>query len=425
MTAPLRRRRADHDRHRIHFPEPAMQPLPPQQRRHDIDALRALAFGLLILYHLGMYYVAGWPWHLKSPHAAEWLRWPMQFVNIWRMDLVFLVSGIAFGFLSKGATSPWRLIAQRAWRLLLPLVFGMYVVVSFQAYAEAVDKGAIAPGFGAFMLRYAAGGPWPKNAFAGSDFGITWMHLWYLPYLFVYSALLALLLPLMRQPAGQRLRAAFNALRGWKLLLLPALPLVLYTLVLGPRFPATHDLLHDGYLHPLYFTVFLYGYWMGTDAGIWRELARLRHQALLLALLLAASFFLLRAFVPADLAWLPRLARALYLWIALAAILGLAHRHLNRPWRWLPWANESVYPWYMLHQTLIVAGAFLLARWQLGAVLEPALLLAITVGGCWLLTDGLIRRLRWLRPLFGLKPAARKPQAKRPGPAPAYLGSGE
>ena len=57
---------------------------------------------LLILYHVGMYYVAGWPWHLKSPHAAEWLQWPMQVVNIWRMDLVFLVSGVAFGFLSRG-----------------------------------------------------------------------------------------------------------------------------------------------------------------------------------------------------------------------------------------------------------------------------------------------------------------------------------
>ena len=39
-------------------------------RRHDIDALRALAFGLVILYHVAMYYVAGWHWHLKSPHAA-------------------------------------------------------------------------------------------------------------------------------------------------------------------------------------------------------------------------------------------------------------------------------------------------------------------------------------------------------------------
>ena len=42
-------------------------------RRHDIDALRALAFALVIVYHVAMYYVADWHWHLKSPHAAEWL----------------------------------------------------------------------------------------------------------------------------------------------------------------------------------------------------------------------------------------------------------------------------------------------------------------------------------------------------------------
>jgi len=30
-----------------------------QQRRHDIDALRALAFALLILYHWAMLYVGG------------------------------------------------------------------------------------------------------------------------------------------------------------------------------------------------------------------------------------------------------------------------------------------------------------------------------------------------------------------------------
>ena len=53
------------------------------------------------------------------------------------------------------------------------------------------------------------------------------------------------------------------------------------------------------------------------------------------------------------------------------------------------------------------------------------MLLAFTVGGCWLLTDGLIRRVRWIRPLFGLKPAARRAQRKPAGPVPVYLGSGE
>ncbi|OUM03229.1 acyltransferase family protein [Variovorax sp. JS1663] len=378
---------------------------PDPSRRHDIDALRALAFGLLILYHVGMYYVAAWPWHLKSPHAAAWLQAPMQVVNIWRMDLVFLISGVALGFLLRGR-SPLALVGQRALRLLLPLVFGMTVVVPYQAYAEALARGMVAPGFGAFLLRYWSMGPWPRGAFAGSDFGMTWNHLWYLPYLFVYTALVALLQPLLASAAGQRLRAALTGLRRWRVLVLPALPLLLHALVLAPRFPATHDLVHDGYLHALYFTVFLYGYWMGIDTGLWEELMRLRRWALALAVTLVAAYLALRA-AGAE-AWLLRALRAFYLWAALAAILGFARRYLDRPWPWLGWANESVYPWYVLHQTLIVAGAVLLAPWRLGPFLEPLLLVGFTVGGCWLLTDGLIRRTPWLRPLFGLKRRAQQ-----------------
>jgi peptidoglycan/LPS O-acetylase OafA/YrhL len=135
---------------------------------------------------------------------------------------------------------------------------------------------------------------------------------------------------------------------------------------------------------------------------LWRELARLRQVALALALALVALLFALRAtqFEPL---WLLRALRAFYLWTALVAILGLAHRHLNRPWPWLYWANASVYPWYILHQTLIIVAVVALAPLQLGPVLEPMLLVALTVLGCWVLTDGLIRRVAWVRPLFGLK----------------------
>ena len=64
-------------------------------RRHDIDTLRVLAFGLLIIYHVGMVYVAGWDFHIKSQHLQAWLQWPMVAVNRWRMPLIFMLSGIA------------------------------------------------------------------------------------------------------------------------------------------------------------------------------------------------------------------------------------------------------------------------------------------------------------------------------------------
>lgn len=381
------------------------------QRRHDIDALRALAFALLILYHWGMFYVAGddWGWHVKSTHTAEWLQWPMLAVNRWRMDLVFLVSGLSVGFLLRG-TGVARFLASRTTRLLVPLVFGMLVVVPIQPYAEGVSNGLVPPGFASFLARYYTGAAWPEGAFAGWEHGYTWNHLWYLAYLWTYTLVLALLLPLLRSRAGRRAQAAFLGLRGPWLVVLPALPLALATLLLQARFPDTGDLVHDWYRHAVYFTVFLYGYWLGTDAGLWAELVRLRRRTLALAAGLFAFYAALVALVPDEIpGWLQGsvwLLRNLYIWAMLCTILGHARTWLDRPWPWLAWANESVYPWYVLHQSLIVGLGFLLLPLDLGPVVEPTLVLVGTVAGCWLLNDGVIRRIRWLRPLFGLKPVA-------------------
>lgn len=368
------------------------------QRRHDIDTLRALAFGLVMVYHLGMAYVADWPWHLKSAHAAEWLQWPMRALNLWRLDLVFLVSGLSLGLLMRRDRPVAALWRERSARLLLPLAFGMAVVVPYQAYAQALAGGFIEPGLGAFLWRYAQGGPWPAAAFDGAHVGITWNHLWFLPYLWLYTSVL-----LLARRALAPLAVRFVALRGVALLGLPLLPLVAGSLLLRPHFPPTHDLVGDGWLHSVYFSFFVYGWWIGTDAALWREFVRLRWRALGLAALAFALHVGLRLQLAQPLPW-ARLAADAVAWWAVVAVLGFAHHHLNRPWPWLGWARESVYPWYVLHQTLIVAALAWLAPLPLGPVAEPLGVLALTVLGCWALNDGVIRRVGWLRACFGLKP---------------------
>ena len=109
--------------------------------------------------------------------------------------------------------------------------------------------------------------------------------------------------------------------------------------------------------------------------------------------------------------WPLRVLADVYLWAALLTILGWAHHRLNRPWPWLRWASESVYPWYLLHQTAIIVLVVWLAPAQLGPVVEPLALVAGTVGLCWGLT-AVVRRVRWLRPLFGLPGRGQVPVAK-------------
>lgn len=64
-------------------------------RKHELDWLRVLAFGLLIIYHIGMAYVADWGWHVKSSHQSEFLQNLMLWSNQWRMPLLFIISGAA------------------------------------------------------------------------------------------------------------------------------------------------------------------------------------------------------------------------------------------------------------------------------------------------------------------------------------------
>jgi glucan biosynthesis protein C len=338
-------------------------------------------------------------------HQAEWLQWPMLFVNRWRMDLIFLISGVASAYLLK-TDHVLRFLWQRHWRLVLPLVFGMIVVIPIQPYAQGVSNGLVEPGFWHFLKDYFGGKQWPEGAFDGWDSGFTWNHLWYLAYLWMYTLALAVIAKPLASTGGRKLAGLFTGLRGRKLLVLPAVPLFLFTVILQPMFPEDGDFIHDWYRNAVYFTVFLYGYLVARDAEFWKEVLRLRRISLGLALLTFTPYVFFAAIMPDDIPYSQQLVmwalRNFYIWTALLAILGWGHALLNRPFHWLPWANESVYPWYILHQSLIVGLGFWIADYRLGPVAEPALLLAGTVIGCFAISE-IVKRIPILRPFFGLK----------------------
>ncbi|MDB5961865.1 MAG: hypothetical protein JWP59_3159 [Massilia sp.] len=378
----------------------------PSTRLYFLDWVRILAFFLLIVYHVGMYYVT-WDWHVKSPHAGDAIEFAMTLSSPWRLALLFLVAGVASRLmLAKSAAAPFAL--RRSWRLLLPLAFGMLVIVPPQAFCEVIEKFAFSGSYGEFLHLYLhnyrgfATGP-------GHLVMPTWNHLWFVAYLWVYSMLLAGLYALGGRHWARWSHGAGGLLTGWRLLVLPAALLAVIRLTLLSGFPVTHALFDDWFNHAVYFSMFLFGAVVATEAGVWQSMDRLRFYALGMALAVWALFKVYASLpdelVPAaTMAWLLPLQRLVYAlgqWTAMVAACGFAHRHLNFDSAKREYLAEAVFPVYIVHQTLIVVMAHYLKPVRLSAGVEGVVLVVLTLCGSFAVVEG-VRRVGVLRPLFGL-----------------------
>jgi hypothetical protein len=389
------------------LPHPSRPLIPEGGRRIDLDWVRISAFGFLILYHVGMLYVS-WPFHIKSGHRITDLQPLMVLLNPWRLALLFLVSGVATQFM-LGKLTPGQLSRSRTARLLPPLLFGMLVIVPPQAYDQILESVGYDRGFFDFYLtHYFAFGP--QFCHPGPCLLLpTWNHLWFIAYLWVYTMALAAVLSAVPDLVGRAGRALAPVLSGGWLLILPAAMFAAYRLLLLPMFPSTHAMFGDWYNHALYGTVFLFGFLVARTDSVWSAISRFRWLALVLAALLFVSGLILRYFygagqsLPLALKIYAGIAYGCYQWFAIVAVLGFARRWLNRDSAARRYLTDAVFPYYIVHQTAIILIAHQLRGLDLPVWLEAAIVIGGTFATC-AVTYEIVRRVRVLRPLFGLRP---------------------
>lgn len=382
-------------------------------RRYDIDWLRSLAFGLLILYHIGMYYVADWGWHIKSDTTSVVLQNVMILTNQWRMSLLFFISAMALALAQRHSTK-LKLFSLRSNRILIPLLCGMFIVVVPQVYYEALSQQLIAPGYLNFWWQYIN----PNTDLLvehHSPIGLlTWNHLWFLPYLWCYSMLVLIAAPLLNTLASR-----LQALPGRLALLLAMASLICAWYFLRQHYPSSHALVDDWYNHAKYFAVFIAGYLFALQGNWWQKVI-VQRRWFMLAAMLCYSLIIgdrngLFDSIPDSFGesvsgrLIVGTVLALNHWGWILALIGYAGRYLNKPnnkldkdGRLLHYTNNAILPWYMLHQTLIIIFAVWLKPLALPVAIEAVLLVVLTCAGCWAGFE-LVKRFRLSRWLFGLK----------------------
>ena len=375
------------------------------QRKYYLDWLRVIAFYILIFYHVGMIFVP-WTFHIKNNITLEWFETWMAFLNQWRLPLLFMISGMVI-YYSFGKRSAAGILAERSKRLLIPLIFGMLVIVPPQIYYERISNGIHFNNYFEFWKTVFDFVPYPEGG------SLSWHHLWYILYIFVYSIIGLPLFLFLKSSKSDKLKTKVNYLLGKKpsLIYSAILPLLIFYYSLAPIFPTTHALINDWYNHSVSFTFFILGFCISAFTGIGDAIVEKRKHSFNIALI-PGLFLILFVWGPTfeimneDTIFF-EIFYGLLKWVFtvswLFTILGYSKFLLNNSSKLLSYANESVYPLYILHQTIMIIFGYYIINFDWNVYLKFGVIVIITFGGSILFYELFIKRFNFMRLLFGMK----------------------
>jgi hypothetical protein len=333
-----------------------------------------IAIGLLLVYHVS---VGFQPWGsligfivTDKPWEALWT--PMTALNIWRIPLLFFVSGMGIYFAIQNRN--WKqLLKERARRILIPLLFGIFVIVPIHL----------------LLCQYYYKQPLQYRSDPG--------HLWFLGNIFLYVIILfPLFFYLKRNEEGRIVSWIKKVFRSPLSLLLVMAAFVTEVVLVDPYLYEMYVMTWHGFFLGL--LAFIFGFiFMLSGFPFWNMLLKGRW----LFLLAAASLYAYRLFqfqmkVPDF-----QLAIESNFWIF--TVFAFGYKYLNNSSKTLSYLSEAAYPVYIIHMIFLFLASLLIFPLDIDVHLKFVLVLAVTVIGCLGFYEFVIRRVNFIRPLFGLK----------------------
>jgi glucan biosynthesis protein C len=348
--------------------------MPVTNRRYDIDWVRVIAIGLLLIYHVAIGFQA---WGImigfivtSKPWESLWI--PMAMLNVWRIPLLFFVSGMGVYFAMQNRN--WKqLLKERARRIFIPFVFGIFAIVPIHL----------------FILEYYYHQPLRYHADPA--------HLWFLGNIFIYVIiLLPVFFYLKRNEEGRAvawIKKIFSNPLG---LLLVIAAFVVEVILVDPNPYEMFAMTWHGFFLGL--LAFLFGFcFVLSGPPSWNMLLKWRW----LFLVIAVSLYIYRLFQPYMKVPNFQLVIESCCWIF--SVFAFAYKYLNKPGKTLRYLSEAAYPVYIIHMIFLYLGSLLIFPLEMDVRLKFILALGFTVTGCFVFYEFVIRRINIVRLLFGLR----------------------
>lgn len=341
-------------------------------RRYDIDWLRVIAIGLLLIYHVA---IAFQPWGImigfitnSQPWVSLWT--PMTMLNVWRIPLLFFVSGMGVYFAMQHRD--WKqLIGERAKRILLPFVFGIFVIVPISTYL------------------------WQTYNNFDASYSYHPGHLWFLGNIFAYVLILAPLFYYLKKNENGKIVTFLRKLLSTPLGLIPVVAIFVAEVLILKPFPyELYVLTWHGFFLGLF--AFLCGFcFVLSGERFWSMLVTWRWMFVFVAVTLYVSrLYYFQLNVPPYL-----LVLESDCWIF--SVFAFGHKHLTKGGIVLRYLSQAAYPVYILHMIFLSLGSILIFPLTIAVQIKFVLVLVFTFVGCFG-TFEIVRRIGFLRPLFGL-----------------------
>ena len=348
-------------------------------RRYDVDSVRVLAIFLLIVYHS----VIGFqPWgkdvyFIVNKDFLESIWLIMMAINIWRIPILFVVSGMGVYFAMRRRTA-WQLIGDRAYRIFLPFWFGVFFIAPIHEYLFYLYNEKI------------------------YEYTPTFGHLWFLFNIFIYILFLLPVFIYFKKFPGNFIFKSIRYLISKPFVIIPvfSLPIVIEVLLLQPKTFEGY-ILEPGHGFILGLLCFLSGViFVSLGKDFWISVQK----AKFLSLVLSISFYLIRILVLLESEFkedYSNLFLAIECSTWMLAIFGFAATYFNRPSKALSYLSSAVYPVYIFHMIAQYSFSILIFPIGIPALIKYLTLVTATIGGSFLLYE-IFKRIQWVRILVGI-----------------------